>query len=317
LSGPDTLLVSKDEGGRGIVELKRSKTGHKGIYGLLFVLPFMAGLAFFRLYPFIKTFCTSLTSTNMITFNSSFVGLANYQRLLNDATFYSSIKVTVTIWALNIVPRLGLALLCAAVFAQGKMKGKQLFKIVYYFPNLVNAATVAVLASLLFNWQTGTVNRVLFSLGVISQPINWLGVPDTAQGVVAGIIWWMWFGYSAVMFTTGILSVPGEINEAGVIDGANAWQRFWHITFPMIRPTFAYVFLTTLVGGLQNFEIPRVITDGIGSPNKALLTMALQMYILAFRSMQQGYASAYAMGIFLFTAVVAALSYRFLNKKTF
>lgn len=299
------------------MEIKRSKTDHKGIYGLLFVLPFMAGLAFFRLYPFIKTFCTSLTSTNMMTFNSSFVGLANYQRLLNDPTFYYSISVTVKIWALNIVPRLGLALLCAAVFAQGKMKGKQFFKIVYYFPNLVNAATVAVLASLLFNWQTGTVNRVLFSLGAISQPINWLGVPDTAQGVVAGIIWWMWFGYSAVMFTTGILSVPGEINEAGIIDGANAWQRFWYITFPMIRPTFAYVFLTTLVGGLQNFEIPRVITDGIGSPNKALLTMALQMYILAFRSMQQGYASAYAMGIFLFTAVVAVLSYRFLNKKTY
>ena len=253
----------------------------------------------------------------MMTFTESFVGLANYQRLLKDPTFYSTIWVTVKIWALNIVPRLGLALLCAVIIAQSKIKGRQFFKIVYYFPNLVNASTVAVLASLLFNWQTGTVNRILVSLGLTAEPINWLGTPSTAQGVVAGIIWWMWFGYSMVMFTTGILSMPGELNEAGVIDGANAWQRFWHITFPMIRPTFAYVFLTTLVGGLQNFEIPRVITDGIGSPNKALLTMTLQMYILAFRSMQQGYASAYAMGIFLFTAVVAAMSYRFLNKKTY
>lgn len=299
------------------MKFKRSRAGRKGIYGLLFVLPFIAGLAFFRLWPFCKTFYTSLTSTNMMTFTESFVGLANYQRLLKDPTFYSTIWVTVKIWALNIVPRLGLALLCAVIIAQSKIKGRQFFKIVYYFPNLVNASTIAVLASLLFNWQTGTVNRILVSLGLVGEPINWLGTPSTAQGVVAAIIWWMWFGYSMVMFTTGILSIPGELNEAGVIDGANAWQRFWYITFPMIRPTFAYVFLTTLVGGLQNFEIPRVITDGIGSPNKALLTMTLQMYILAFRSMQHGYGSAYAMGIFLFTAAVAALSYRFLNKKTY
>ncbi len=296
---------------------KHKKRTGRGVYGFLFVLPFVLGLMIFRLYPFLKTFYTSLTNTNLIRFTDSFVGLDNYVRLIKDPTFYSTLWVTVKIWAMNIVPRLGLALLCAVVFAQSRMRGKQFFKIVYYFPNLVNASTVAVLASLLFNWRMGSVNQALMMLGVVSEPINWLGTPTLAQGVVAGIIWWMWFGYSAVMFTTGILAVPGELNEAGVIDGANAWQRFWHITFPMIRPTFAYVFLTTLVGGLQNFEIPRVITDGVGSPNKALLTMTLQMYILGFRSMQHGYASAYSMGIFLFTASVAAISYRFLNKKTY
>jgi multiple sugar transport system permease protein len=299
------------------MKIKRSKVGGKKKTGLLFILPFMTGLVFFRLLPFMKTFYTSLTCTNMMLFTDEFVGLENYERLINDTTFYSTIWVTVKIWALNIVPRLGIALLCAVIIAQGKIKGKQFFKSVYYFPNLVNASTIAVLASLLFNWQTGTVNRILVSLGLVVEPINWLGVPATAQGVVAGIIWWMWFGYSMVMFTTGILNIPSETNQAAIVDGANVWQRFWQITFPMIRPTFAYVFLTTLVGGLQNFEIPRVITDGVGSPNKALLTMTLQMYILAFRSMQYGYGSAYAMGIFLFTAIVATMSYRFINKKIY
>ena len=296
---------------------KRIRIRNRGVFGFIFVLPFILGLLLFRVYPFAKTLYTSFTNTNLMSFTSDFVEIANYRRLLKDPTFYSSLWVTLKIWALNIVPRLGIAMLCAVVFAQSRMKGKQFFKIVFYFPNLVNASTIAVLAALLFNWQTGTINRLLISMGIIAEPINWLGVPSLAQGVTAGLIWWMWFGYSAVMFTTGILSIPGEIMEAGVIDGANAWQRFWHITFPMIRPTFAYVFLTTLVGGLQNFEIPRVLTDGIGSPNKALLTMTLQMYILAFRSMQHGYASAYAMGIFVFTAFVAAVSYRFLNKKTY
>ena len=297
--------------------MKRSGAGRKGYYGMLFVLPFVLGLAYFRFYPFMKTFYTSLTNTNMITFTESFVGFQNYERLIKDATFYSSLWVTVKIWLLNIGPRLGIALLCAVVFAQSRLKGKQFLKMVYYFPNLVNASTIAVLASLLFGWQTGYINKLLIQLGVIREPINWLGTPGTAQGVVAGLIWWMWFGHSAVMFTTGILAVPSEIGEAGIIDGANAWQRFWYITFPMIRPTFAYVFLTTTVGGFQNFELPRVITDGIGSPNKALLTMTLQMYILAFRSMQRGYASAYAMGIFAFTAIVAAISYKFINRKTY
>ena len=283
---------------------KRSVVSKRGRYGLLFILPFMLALVLFRLWPFVRTVSSSLRNTNMIRYTDDFVGLDNYRRLLNDKTFYRSLWVTVKIWAMNIVPRLGIALLCAVVFAQSRIRGKQFFKMVYYFPNLVNASTVAVLAALLFNWQTGSVNQALMALGIIQEPINWLGQPAYTPSVVAGIIWWMWFGYSAVMFTTGILSVPSELLEAGVIDGANGWQRFWRITFPMIRPTFAYIFLTTLVGGL-------------GSPNKSILTMTMQMYILAFRSMQYGYASAYAMGIFFFTAIVAAASYRFLNKKTY
>lgn len=297
--------------------LKKSAASRKGWWGLAFVAPFILALLLFRFIPFLLTVWTSMTSSNMITFEDTFVGLDNYKRLFSDSTFYSSLWVTVKIWAMNIVPRLGIGLLCAVVFAQVKIRGKQSYKVIFYFPNLVNASTVAVLASLLFGWQGGYINNLLISLGIISEPINWLGTPGTAQGVVAGLIWWMWFGYSAVLLTTGILSIPGDVIEAGVIDGANAWQRFWRITFPLIRPTFAYVVLTTLIGGLQNFEIPRVITDGLGSPNKALLTMTMQMHILAFRSMQRGYGSAYAMGIFLFTAMVAVISYHFLNKKTY
>ena len=296
---------------------RRKRLNHKALWGLLFIAPFMLALCIFRVYPFIRTFLTSLTSSNMMTFEDQFVGFDNYKRLLSDSTFYSSMWVTLKLWMLNIVPRLGVALLCAAVFAQSKLRGKQLFKAVFYFPNLVNASTVAVLASLIFRWQGGWLNNLLQSMGLIAEPVNWLGMPGSAQGVVAGLLWWMWFGYSAVMLTTGILSVPNDVIEAGIIDGANSWQRFWRITFPIIRPTFAYVFLTTLIGGLQNFEIPRVITDGLGSPNKSLLTMTMQMYILAFRSMQRGYGSAYAMGIFVFTGVVAAVSYRFVNKRTY
>lgn len=293
-----------------------TKTGKKRMNeGFWFILPFLLGLVIFRLIPFFYTAYLSFTSSNMMTGESGFVGFSNYQRLLKDDNFYLSLWNTVKLWAMNIVPRLAVALLCAVIFAQTRIKGRGFFKMVFYFPNLVNAATVAVLASLIMGWQTGYLNRILLSFGWIEEPVYWLGSGGSAQAIVAVLLWWMWFGYSAVMFTTGILNVPMEYLEAATVDGANSWQKFWRITFPLIRPTVAYVFLTTLIGGLQNFEIPRVITDGLGSPGKSLLTMTMQMYILAFRSMQYGYGSAYAMGIFVITAVFAGMSYRFVTRR--
>lgn len=284
-------------------------------YGVLFILPFLIALIVFRLIPFLYTVWMSLRSTNLMTGDDQFIGIMNYERLLRDENFYISLWNTVKIWAMNIIPRLALALLCAVIFAQTRIRGRGILKMVYYFPNLVNAATIAVLASMIMGWETGFFNRALIAMGLITEPINWLGNETSAQIIVAVIIWWMWFGYSAVMFTTGILNVPLEYLEAATVDGANSWQRFWKITFPLIRPTVAYVFLTTLIGGLQNFEIPRVLTDGLGGPNKSLLTMTMQMHQLAFRSMQYGYGSAYAIGIFTVTAVFAGISYRFINKR--
>lgn len=292
-----------------------NKKRHKINFGIIFVLPFIAGLIVFRLAPFLYTLWISFTNWNLMSGEKSFIGLQNYERLLSDKNFFIALKNTVKLWAMNIIPRLGIALLCAVILAQSKVRGKAFFKMVFYFPNLVNSATVAVLAALIMGWQSGALNRLLIQFGIIEEPIYWLGQASSAQGIVAFVIWWMWFGYSAVMFTTGILNVPMVYIEAAIVDGANAWQRFWKITFPLIRPTVAYVFLTTLIGGLQNFEIPRVITDGLGAPDKSLLTMTMQMHTLAFKSMQYGYGSAFAIGIFLVTAVLAAISYRFINKK--
>ena len=286
----------------------------KANYGLIFVAPFIIGVIIFRVIPFGYTFIMSLTNWNLITGEKEFVLFENYSRLISDETFFISLINTLKLWGMNIVPRLAIALLCAIIFAQSRIRGKGVYKVVFYFPNLVNSATVAVLAALVMGWQNGYLNRLLIQMKLIEEPIYWLGKASSAQGIVAFIIWWMWFGYSAIMFTTGILNVPMELMEAGTVDGANHWQKFWKITFPLIRPTVAYVFLTTLIGGLQNFEIPRVITDGLGSPDKSLLTMMMQMHTMAFRSMQYGYGSAYAMGIFIITAIFAGVSYKFINK---
>jgi multiple sugar transport system permease protein len=263
------------------------------------------------------TFFLSLTGWDGLARRKPMVGFANYGRLLKDAVFYKTLWNTFLIWFMNVWPRLGLALLCAVIFAQSRLRGRQFFKAVFYFPNLINSSSIAVLAYLLLDWQSGFVNKFLIQIHLISSPINWLGIPIYTQGVVAFLIWWMWFGHSAILFTTGILGIPQEIIESATVDGANGWQRFWKITVPLLRPTISYVFITSLIGGLQNFDIPRILDrNGLGSPDKAILTTVLQLYNLAFKNMQYGYASAYAFGLFVVIGFICLLTFRIINKRT-
>lgn len=293
----------------------RSKINREYI-GIYFILPFLIAVILFKIVPIVYTFFLSLTSWNGMTPTKTFVGYNNYVRLINDKIFYKSIFNTLIIWFLNIGPRMIVGLLCAVVFAQSKLYSGQFFKAVFYFPNLVNASSVAVLAYLMLDWQSGFLNKSLLFLGIISEPLNWLGIPIYTQSVVAFLIWWMWFGYSAILFTTGILGIPEEIMECAIVDGANVWKRFWKITMPLLRPTFTYVFITSLIGGLQNFDIPRVLTDGLGSPDKSLLTTVMHMYNLAFKSMQYGYGSTYAFGLFVVVATLTGLNYQLINRRS-
>ncbi|MDR2477690.1 MAG: sugar ABC transporter permease [Treponema sp.] len=293
---------------------KKSRLGD--IIGLYFVLPFFVGLVFFKLIPIGYTFFLSLTNWDGFARRKTVIGFANYVRLFRDVNFYKSLWNTFLIWFMNVWFRMALALLCGVFFAQTKLRGRQIFKAVFYFPNLINTSSVVTLAYLLLDWQTGFVNKFLMRIHLISEPIYWLGVPVYTQSVVAFLIWWMWFGHSAILFTTGILNIPGEIIESAWVDGANAWQRFWKITMPMLRPTFTYVFITSLIGGLQNFDIPRVLDrHGLGSPDKSILTSVLQLYNLAFKTMQYGYASAYAFGLFIVIGLITAFTYRLINHK--
>ena len=303
MKGAPTSLLTK----------KKSNMDY-GRYGLYFVLPFSIALLVLKFVPMLYTVSLSFDKWNGLD-DRVFIGLENYTRLLSDKNFYTAIWNTFYIWLLNVVPRMGVALLCALVFANSSLKGKKFFKAVYYFPNLVTSSAIAVLAYLALDYQSGFVNDVLLRARLISEPINWLRFSATAQGSVAFLIWWMWFGYAAILFTTGIMSIPQELVECAQVDGANGWRRFWSIIMPLLRPTFSYVFITSLIGGLQNFEIPRLITDGRGAPGKALLTVVMQMYNLTFQSNQYGYGATYAVGLFVIIAIISGLTFRMVNGK--
>ncbi len=277
--------------------------------GLYFVIPFALVLLSLKILPMLYAIGLSFVAWDGLG-DKVFVGLGNYVRLIRDVNFYKAVFNTWFIWALNIGFRMAVALVCAYIFAQSHLRGKQVFKAVFYFPNLVTASSIAVFAYLVLDYQSGFVNQVLLDLGLIRERIHWLQRPFAAQASVAFIIWWMWFGYAAIFFTTGMLGISTDVIESSIVDGANAWRRFWRIIMPLMRPTFAYVFITSLIGGMQNFEIPRLLTDGRGAPDKSLLTMVMQLYNLTFQNLQYGYGATYAVALFIIIAAVTGLSFR-------
>ncbi len=294
---------------------KKSKLD-KSRYGMYFILPFFIVFILIQLYPMLYTLYLSFTSWNGMTPVKQLVGGANYLRLVKDRLFYKTIFNTLFIWIISVTPRMVVGLLVAVALTQyKKVKGASLFRALFYFPNLVTASSISVLLSMILSWQTGILNKLLLSFGLIQSPVEWLGNPFYARSAVAITIWWMWFGHATILFMTGILSVPNDLLESAKVDGANNWKRFCYVTFPLLKPTFSYVFITSLIGGLQNFDIPKILTDGLGSPDKSILTSVMYLYNLTFTSQQFGYGSAIAYGLFVVIMLITLFTFRIINKK--
>ena len=151
---------------------------------------------------------------------------------------------------------------------------------------------------------------VLMNIGVISEPINWLNQPTTAQLSVSLILTWMWFGHSFIVVMAGVSGISTDFYEAALIDGANRWQTFTKITLPLLKPILLYIMITSLIGGLQLFDLPMLLTDGIGSPDGSLNTMVLYLYNQAFKYNNYGYAAAVAYGLFIITVIFSAIVFK-------
>ena len=283
-------------------------------WGLIFCLPFIITFLVFQLYPIIYSFYLSLTfQENNKTF--IFIGLENYQDLVADKTFWLSVLNTWKIWIMCFIPQITSALLLAVLLTQYRIKGSGFFRAVFYLPNLVTAASIGVLFSALFDWQTGSINSILVSLGILKEKVNWMSSPAFAQGITSFIQWWMWFGYSSILLTSGIAAIPRELVEASVIDGANDRQRLLRITLPLLKPTILYVLVTSLIGGMQIFDIPMTLTQGSGEPKKSLMTMVLYLYNMAFKNNDYPYGATISYGLFVIILVFSGIFFKILYGK--
>jgi ABC-type sugar transport system permease subunit len=196
-----------------------------------------------------------------------------------------------------------------------KIKGVGIWRMLFYMPNLLMPAAVAALYFSLFSYY-GPINQILVRGGLLPEAIDYIRSIDVMRGLVVFIQWWMWFGQTTIILMAAMSSISLSLYEAAVIDGAHDWQVFRYITLPLIKPVMIYILVTSLVGGMQMFDIPYLLTDGRGSPANAILTNTIMMY-MRFRSNEGhiGAASAIGVMIFIMTTIVALVIFYLLRDK--
>ncbi|MBR6153742.1 MAG: sugar ABC transporter permease [Treponema sp.] len=276
--------------------------------GYFFVIPFVVVFLVFNFWPTIYTFLLSFGNLEGLRVNFDFVGLANYKKLLTDPYFWGAVGNTFIIWGLNFAPQLGLALLFAIWLTDVKLRlrGKNLFRALFYLPNLLTAASVSLLFRSLFGHPIGPVNQLLMKFGMIESAFNFYRSVTASRLIVAFIQWWMWCGQTLILLMAAITSISPSLYESAVIDGANDWQCTWKITVPLLRPMMFYVLVTSMVGGMQMFDIPFLITGMHGEPDYKIRTAAVYMYNIGFQGKTNySYAATISVGVFIITTVLA------------
>ena len=272
----------------------------------VFVLPFVVVFLIFSVYPVFRTL------------QLSFANYKGFGDVLQDKYFWTALLNTVKIWGVNIVLQLAMAFLLTIAFSdiKFKIKGLGFFRAVYYLPNIIAATSVAFLFKTLLDWRYGTINQILAKFGV-DQPINWLGQPTTARLSISLIQTWMWFGNSFIMLMAGVQGINKDYFEAASIDGAGRWKSFFYITLPLLRPILLYVTITSLIGGIQMFDLPFLMGTVNGEPLGATQTAIMYLYKFGFatRPKQVGYASAIAYILFLMILIISVVQFKVMNRK--
>lgn len=286
-------------------------------YGYLFVAPFILGFLIFGLYPVLNTVFLSFTDRTLMSRSYNITWFRNFQLLFADKTFITAVKNTWQLWLMNFIPQLGIAFILSVLFTniRLKIKGVGIWRMIFYMPNLMMASAIAALFFSLFSYY-GPVNQLIVRSGLVAEAIDFIRQPAWMRGLVVFIQWWMWFGQTTILLMAAMTAIPTSLYEAAHVDGAGSLQMFWHITLPLIKPVMIYILVTSLVGGMQMFDIPYLLTDGRGSPANSILTNTINMYMKFHSSKGHiGAASAVGLVVFLMTSVVALLIFYFLREK--
>jgi multiple sugar transport system permease protein len=265
--------------------MEKRKTFSYARYGYLFSIPFIVAFMLFWLYPILYTAIigfTDLKGIGTTKFHFLSEPFKNFKTVLTSASFKTALRNTVVIWIINFIPQIVFALLFTAWFTSPrcKIRGQGFFKIVFYMPNIMTAATVAVLFQALFAYPTSPMNDILTKFGIIASPFNFEVSKTSAKLIVAFIQFWMWYGYTMIILISGVLGINPEIFEAAEIDGCTSAQTFFRITIPCLRTILLYTTITAMIGGLNMYDIPRLYLNG--GPDNATLTTNVYIYNQAF-----------------------------------
>jgi len=292
---------------------KKSRIGRYNFWGYIFLIPFFLVFVIFQLIPIFNTIYNSFFENYMsglAHIGPNFVGLKNYIELFRQGDLPKYFANTMIMWIIGFIPQMVLALLLAAWFTNPALhlKGTRFFKTVIYLPNLIMAAAFSMLFFALFS-RTGPINNMLMQIGLLKKPFPFFQTVWGTRGLIAFMNFLMWFGNTTILLMAGMLGIPADLFEAAEVDGATHSQVFFKITLPLLRPIVVYVLITSLIGGLQMFDVPQILTNGNGNPVRSSMTLIMFLNKHLF-SKNYGMAGALSVILLIITGVLSLIVFK-------
>lgn len=292
---------------------KNAKAVRYNKWGYIFLIPFMVVFVVFQLIPLVTTIYNSFFEnymTGLLQVGPNFVGLENYKKLFEGGDVWIYAKNTMIMWIMCFIPQIFLSLLLGAWFSdvQLRLRGSRFFKTVMYLPNLIMASAFAMLFFTLFS-DNGPINSMLMQIGFIDTPYKFLSNAGSARGLIALMNCLMWFGNTTILLMAGMMGIDTSLFEAAEVDGATSTQVFFKITLPLLRPILVYVMITSLLGGLQLFDVPQILTNGTGDPMRSTMTLIMFLNKHLY-SKNYGMAGALSVILFIISAILSFLVFK-------
>lgn len=292
---------------------KKSKAGKVNRWGYYFLIPFAVTYVVFQLIPLFNTIYNSFFENyraGLRQVGPNFIGLDNYIAILSNGDIWVYLENTLIMWVMGFVPQIAVSLLLGAWFSDNRLRLKftRFFKTVIYLPNLIMASAFAMLFFTLFS-DIGPINSMLVNMGILDKAYTFLSHTWSARTLIAFMNFLMWFGNTTILLMAGMMGIDGSLYEAAEVDGATSTQRFFRITLPLLKPILIYVMVTSLIGGLQMFDVPQILTNGTGDPMRSTMTLIMYLNKHLF-SKNFGMGGALSVLLFIITGALSLVVFK-------
>ncbi|MER7829414.1 sugar ABC transporter permease [Streptomyces sp. NPDC095602] len=277
-----------------------------------FLVPALVLFVLFVLAPIAVAVYTGFFRWGGVGPMDDFVGFANYTRLFDDQVFLGDLGRGLYLIVLSLTVQLPFALFTAVLLNQ-RLRGRAVYRMLFFAPYILSEVVTAVLFTMVFLPGTGMADHLARLLGLEGLQGKWLADPSTVMPTLFLVMVWKYFGFHMMLFLAGLQGIPAEVLEAASIDGAGAWQRFRHVTLPLLGPTIRISVFLSVIGSIQLFDLVWVMTAG--GPNHSSETMAIAMFQFGFKRYQVGYASAISVILFMISLVFSLFYQRYVLRR--
>ena len=298
----------------------KSKIVRYNKWGYIFLIPFVLVYVIFQLIPLVSTIYNSSFENyrvGLMQVGPTWVGLENYKTIFSDVSLLKYTANTLIMWVIGFIPQIIVSLLLGQWFSDVrlKLKGSRFFKTVIYLPNLIMASAFSMLFFALFS-DVGPINAILIKMGIATQenPVRFFSNVWATRGLVGFMNFLMWFGNTTIILMAGIMGIDTSLFEAAEVDGASSWQRFYRITLPLLKPILIYVIITSMIGGIQMFDVPQILTNGSGAPAESTKTLIMYLNQHLY-SKNYGLGGALSVFLFIITAILSLIIYSVMYRK--